>query len=77
MRLDTSIVAYEIAHNMYMRHLCELDSNCHEWDIAYKTIEELLALNNITCYAHLTLREDGCKIIVFVDGERFDFSFTY
>ena len=77
MKLSGEIVAYEIAHNMYMRHLCELDLNRYEWDIAYKTIKELLGLNNITCYAHLTLCEDGCKIIVFIDGERFDFSFAY
>lgn len=77
MKLNNSVVAYELAHNKYMEWMCDLDSQRRAWVTAYETIVELLELNCITCDTSTSVCGREYRIIVYIEYERFDFTFTY
>lgn len=77
MRLDNSIVAYELAHNKYMEWLSDSDSQRHEYVTAYETIVELLGFHSIPCDIGESVCGHKYQITVYIENERFDFTFTY
>lgn len=77
MKLNNGIVAYEVAHNKYMGWLSETDSQRGEWVTAYETIVELLELNCISCDIATAVCGREYQIIVYIDSEKFSFTFTY
>lgn len=77
MRVDNGIVAYEMAHNKYMEWVSESVSQRHDWVTAYETIETLLGLQGISCNVDTTVCGREYKITVYIENERFDFTFTY
>ena len=77
MRLDSGIIAYELAHNKYMEWLSESDSQRHDWVIAYETIETLLGLQGISYNVDTCICGHEYQVTVYIKNERFDFTFTY
>ena len=77
MKLNNNIIAYELAHNKYMEWISETQSQRCDYVTAYETIEELLNLHGI---AHTTcqgIQGSEYMIHVFIEDERFVFTFTY
>lgn len=77
MRLDNSIVAYELAHNKYMEWLSDSSSKRCDWVTAYETIVELLGFHSIPCDVATAVCGNEYQITVYIENERFDFTFTY
>lgn len=77
MRLDSSIVAYELAHYKYMEFISDSNSQSHDWVTGYETIMELLGFHSIPCDVATAVCGKEYQITVYIKNERFDFTFTY
>lgn len=77
MDLNKSIIAYEIAHYKYMDWLSDSSSQRRDWVTAYETIVELLDFNSIPCDVATGVCGREYRIIVYIENERFDFTFEY
>lgn len=77
MRLDNGIVAYELAHYKYMDWLSDSNSQSHDWVTGYETIMELLGFHSISCDVATAVCGKEYLVNVYIENERFNFSFTY
>lgn len=77
MKLNNSIIAYELAHNKYMEWISETQSQSRDYVTAYETIEELLNIHGLSSHTHTGICGHEYKIYVFIEDERFEFTFTY
>lgn len=77
MELNKKLVAYELAHNLYMGDISETQPQRRDYVTAYDTIEELLNLHGFSSITHTTVSEHEYKVHVFIDGERFEYIFAY